>query len=719
MNLELLSPAGNFESVKVAIANGADAVYLGAKLFNARKRADNLDDDELFKACEYAHIFGKKVYLTVNTILGGDNFGDLYNLITSAISAKVDAYIIQDLGVLQFIKSHFSGLELHASTQMAIHNVQGCVMAKKLGFTRVVLSRETPLEEIRKIKESVDIELEYFIQGALCVAFSGNCYLSAALKGESGNKGRCLQLCRLPYVAKLGDKEIKKGFLLSAKDFNMSKRIKELADAGVISFKIEGRARRIGYNAIVTNAYRKIFDNIILEDKKPIDLDGINNDIKVAFNRGNYTEGYFNGNGNIIYDKIQGHIGNKIGKISRFEAGNKFNVVHICTKEDIVKGDSYKIIRDEKEICTIAPVDIKNKNGDYVITTTAKMQVGDEVYKIVDFNLENDLTNKMLKKPVNMCLVARPDENMKLIAQCDDISVEVIGDKALLAQNQPATMQSVYDSLSRLKETEFELAEFMAILNNVFIKKQDLNNLRKSAIELLKQKIIEKYNQKFQDVIVLKQYEKQPEIDEIIEKLNKNGKNLEKNNQIDVFLNNFIKRDRYFAEADCLKDAAQNKDFVNIYNVLFSEDIEIVKRYITKVCPKFVVVNNISHIEILKEIGYDGNIIVGPLLNIANIYAAGCISDFGVDAIILSPETYENDYSEIKQIQSLVTIKQNMKSMPLMTFVHCPIKNLYNSTCKNCMWQNGITMTLQSGEVLELCRVKLSRCYFNLYKKVD
>ena len=158
--LELLSPAGNLESVKIAINNGADAVYLGAKAFNARKNAENLDDNELKDACSYAHMFGKKVYLTVNTILQNDDFSALYELMLSAIDAKVDAFIIQDLGVLEFIKSNFSGLELHASTQMAIHNLEGACIAKQLGCSRIVLSRETPLYEIRRISENGEIELE-------------------------------------------------------------------------------------------------------------------------------------------------------------------------------------------------------------------------------------------------------------------------------------------------------------------------------------------------------------------------------------------------------------------------------------------------------------------------------------------------------------------------------------------------------------------------------
>ena len=244
------------KSFAAAVACGANAVYLGLGNFNARMKAQNFGTDSLRDVVKRAHFFGVKVYVTVNTILQNSELNELFLLVKAAIEAKVDAFLVQDLGVCKLLEENFEGIVLHASTQMGVHNLEGAKIAEKMGIKRVVLSRETTLDDIKAIKQNTSLQLEYFVQGALCVCFSGECYMSSLEQGASGNRGLCKQLCRLPYEARVGDVR-RKGYFLSARDLCLAESVKQLREAGISSFKIEGRMRREGYVAKAVSVYRK------------------------------------------------------------------------------------------------------------------------------------------------------------------------------------------------------------------------------------------------------------------------------------------------------------------------------------------------------------------------------------------------------------------------------------------------------------------------------
>ena len=197
--VELLAPCGDKNTFLVALNSGADAIYLGAKDFNARKKANNFTNQEIRECVKQAHLFGVKVYLTLNILIKNDEFDKVEKIVDEALDANIDAFIIQDLGLAYYLKNRYKNIVLHASTQMGVCNVEGAKLIEKMGFSRVVLSREVKLEDIIRIKKETKLEIEYFVQGALCVSFSGNCYLSSVTKNQSGNRGECLQLCRLPY----------------------------------------------------------------------------------------------------------------------------------------------------------------------------------------------------------------------------------------------------------------------------------------------------------------------------------------------------------------------------------------------------------------------------------------------------------------------------------------------------------------------------------------
>ncbi|MGN1329660.1 MAG: U32 family peptidase [Eubacterium sp.] len=277
MNFEILAPAGSMESLIAGVRSGANAVYLGGKLFNARRNAGNFDNEELKGAVEYCKQRGVKVYLTLNILISDDEIPLVYTAVKSALEAGVDAFIVQDLGVAKLIKEHFPQARLHGSTQMTIMSPSGAKMAEETGFSRIVLPREMTLEEIREMKESTDLELEIFVHGALCMSVSGQCYLSSMIGSRSGNRGLCAQPCRLPFTA--GGKE---SHALSLKDLSLIKDLSQLD--GITSLKIEGRMKRPEYvSAAVTAVKRAVDGDYSASDEFTL---------RSVFSRSGFTDGY-------------------------------------------------------------------------------------------------------------------------------------------------------------------------------------------------------------------------------------------------------------------------------------------------------------------------------------------------------------------------------------------------------------------------------------------
>lgn len=287
--LELLAPAGSLETLKAVIRAGADAVYLGGASFGARAYAKNFTDEEILEGIRYGHLHERKIILAVNTLLKERELEHaLYEFLRPCYEEGIDAVIVQDLGVLDFIQSNFPGLQIHASTQMTVTNAAGAMLLKKMGLQRMVTAREMSLEEIRRIHKQVDIELESFVHGALCYCYSGQCLMSSMLGGRSGNRGRCAQPCRLPYQVN-GRKTAP---VLSLKDLCTLPFLYELADSGVYSFKIEGRMKSPEYAAGVVEIYRKYMDSYLEDSRIPVEQ----KDLEILLDLGNrsgFTRGYY------------------------------------------------------------------------------------------------------------------------------------------------------------------------------------------------------------------------------------------------------------------------------------------------------------------------------------------------------------------------------------------------------------------------------------------
>lgn len=292
VSTELLAPAGSYESLRAAICAGADAVYVGGVSFGARAYANNLTEEEMIDAIQKVHLKGCKLYLTVNTLLKEKELEkQLYEYLLPFYREGLDAVIVQDLGVLQFIRTHFPGLAIHASTQMTITGVDGARMLSELGASRIVTARELSLSEIKEIHKIVDIEIESFVHGALCYSYSGQCLFSSILGGRSGNRGRCAQPCRLPYQTEMFPG--KEAYLLSPRDLCTIGKLPQIIESGVYSLKIEGRMKKPEYTAGVVSIYRKYLD-FYLEGKKDISVSKEDQaHLFELYNRGTFTQGYY------------------------------------------------------------------------------------------------------------------------------------------------------------------------------------------------------------------------------------------------------------------------------------------------------------------------------------------------------------------------------------------------------------------------------------------
>ena len=293
--LELLAPAGSLKTLKAVIHAGADAVYLGGSMFGARAYANNFNEEELLEAIRFGHIHGRKIILAVNTLLKEYELGQLYDYLHPYYEAGLDAVIVQDMGVMEFVKTHFPNLPIHTSTQMTITNVEGARLLKEQGVERVVTAREMSLEEIQRIHDEVGVELESFIHGALCYCYSGQCLFSSIIGGRSGNRGRCAQPCRLSYEVLQGEKSLTGHHatpILSLKDMCTLPFLYELADHGVYSFKIEGRMKTPEYAAGVVSIYRKYMDSYLDGSRIPMEKKDIRALLELG-NRGGFTNGYY------------------------------------------------------------------------------------------------------------------------------------------------------------------------------------------------------------------------------------------------------------------------------------------------------------------------------------------------------------------------------------------------------------------------------------------
>lgn len=497
--VELLAPVGDISCLKAAINAGCDAVYLAGKLFGARAFVNNFSDDELVYAIKYSHLYGVKVYLTVNTIIYEREVENFVNYIRFVHKNNIDAVIIQDLGMLDLIRKKFPNLEVHASTQMHIHNYEGALFAKKMGIKRVVIARETKLDVIKKIKDNIDIELECFIHGALCVSYSGQCLMSSLIGNRSGNRGTCSQCCRKPYdlYDKNNNKLNKDKYLLSMKDLCTLDNIDKIISSGVDSLKIEGRAKRPAYVYLVVSIYRKVIDQYYKTGKVNIENDYIN-ELKKIFNR-YFTRGFIlnEENSNIVNQKRPNHMGIEIGTV--VECFN--NYIKIKLSDKLSVNDGIRILGKEDNGLVINSMYVNNKRvltsnkGDIVsIKYNYKLSINSKVVLTSDSNKIKEI-NDILKKDDRKVLVdiyVSAILNERLVIKVSDgvNNISVSSDFLIEKANKCSTSKDmIIKQISKMGNTIYKIRDInIDMSSNVFINIKDINILRRDALELLNEK---------------------------------------------------------------------------------------------------------------------------------------------------------------------------------------------------------------------------------------
>ncbi len=508
--IELLSPVGDLDCLKAAVQNGADCVYFGASNFSARAFASNFDDLEL--AINYAKIRGVKTNLTLNTLIKNDEFEDAYNLAKKAYELGIDAIIVQDLGLATRLIKDFPDLPIHASTQMSIHNLQGTLKLQNLGFKRVVLARELCANEIEYICQNPNVEIECFIHGALCISYSGQCLFSSLVGGRSGNRGKCAQPCRLPYeLVQNGNETIDKGFLLSTKDLCGLDYIPFLINAGVTSFKIEGRMKTPEYVATVTRIYRKYIDLALSGNPYVID-EKDKKDLLQVFNRGLSSNGHLDKepNKNLIYPIKPNNMGLPLGIIQKY---NKTKG-HITLKlqEELCVGDCIST-QKENGSYNVSELMVKNKNikigniGNLVTIGRMKgnISVGDKVYKISSKVLKDNALNSFKtenrKIPLNIKLFIQNNKNISAVVNSCykydlyknlnfEYTFNIIPNTSI---NKPLDKDTIIKQFSKTNNSIYEFKKIEIILDdNLFLPISSLNDLRRTILENIEKQTLDK-----------------------------------------------------------------------------------------------------------------------------------------------------------------------------------------------------------------------------------
>ena len=493
--IEILSPAGSYAAFEAALKAGADAVYIGGSRFGARAYAENFAEEELIRAIREAHFYGRKLYLTVNTLLKEDEIDSLYDYLAPFYENGLDAVIVQDMGVVEYIRRYFPDLDIHASTQMTITGALGAQFVESQGITRVVPARELSLEEIRRIRQETDLEIECFVHGALCYCYSGQCLLSSMIGGRSGNRGQCAQPCRLPYTF-----NEKKKYFLSPKDICTLEIIPDLIEAGIDSFKIEGRMKKPEYVAGVTSLYRKYTDmylntgregfSVLPEDRQMLmDL----------YNRGGSSTGYFqtrNGKEMMSLDRPN-HAGVPAVKV-QYQKGRE---VHARTVTDLNAGDVLEITGGKNNY-TLGKAVKKGENITFLVQKQIRLTKGMLLNRIRNESLlqhiDTDIIGKKLQRPAVGSFTAKIGSPAVLLVSSGKASFQAATDEPVqAAQSRPMDKERICSQLRKTGNSEFHFRELTVEMDeNIFIPVQQLNLLRRSALEGLKEKLLSGYLRK-------------------------------------------------------------------------------------------------------------------------------------------------------------------------------------------------------------------------------
>jgi len=631
--MKIVAPAGNKDRFYAAIKGGAQEIYMGLQGFGARRNADNFTVDEFLEALDYAHLRNVRIFLTLNTIMRQKEMKFIYENLKKLYLSGLDAVIVQDLGFAKYIKDNFPNLEIHGSTQMTISDHKEINYLGTLGFKRVVLPRELSFEEIKNIRKNTKVELEVFVSGALCVCYSGNCYMSSFIGSRSGNRGLCAQPCRKLYCDDKGNR----GYFLSPKDQLLSSiEIKKIYEIGIDSIKIEGRMKDATYVYETVSYY-----NEILKGNNPVEK------TSKFFNRG-YTIPYFYGvDSDIINQDYSFHIGENLGKL-------KNNLLILST--DIILGDGIIFLdknHDKISGTYINKILVKNKDNfiekkfaskdDIILFNNIPKNtkyVFRNFSKKDSMNTEKILNNLEVKSKINMKFFGKKDNFLILYLEYiktnnEKISCEILSKiKLEKAKSKNTTREDIISKLEEIGNTSFYLNKInIDVDEDIFIPLSLLKNIKRDGIKLLEEKILESYKRK--------------NIDNTNNVYNKMENGLEKNIEIN------LKKEKDKNDNDIIISAIvsneEQKKLLENYNI---------KKIYYKTNPvkpnKNINKNEYFLASSLQDIINNKNdkITINWNLNIINQLTMEVLGDFSnVDTVILSPEMSLEDIKSIGKMR--------------------------------------------------------------------
>lgn len=658
---EILAPA-SVSTYKTAVLSGADAIYFGYGDLNARAGAENFSD--LHEVVSFCHLHNVKAYLTLNIMLKDVELDEAKRIVIEAEQAKIDAFIISDLVLLPIIRKN-SDAAIHASTQMGIHNSAGAKFLEKLGFDRVVLSRETTEKELVDILDNTELEVETFVQGALCIAFSGACLFSAMLTGKSGNRGRCTQLCRRFYSCEINGKAEAKGYLLSAKDICMASFYPILSDLNVDSLKIEGRLKGPEYVSTVTQLYSDLQKGVPF-DKEAEDK------LKICFNRGNFTRGYWD-NQDVVFPYFPNHIGLRCGRIVKIISKN---LVAVLSTRPLQKGDFLKVTRGTTDIGGMEVTGEKKIVDDRETFVCYNPNEGAQVGDIVSITKRDYSFEKTRKNVVEYAVRMVGGEDLHLIATCDGAVFEIKGPAVDIAQNAPLCAKDVETSFAKCGEEDFVLTAEKIIVKDAFMTKKDLNELRRKVIAYFKDKKINDY---------ARPPKKRPGSYRSATKVTGDFAEFERIEQLSELVlqsvDNVVYSPQQYDPDEAKKFYSLVKNDHNAVWIKFpiflpSESLERAKEYLEVF--DGAVAQNFAVMQLCLE--KEKPFVAGWAMNVAN--SKNPILNWSAQTV-LSAELKSSEIKDISKNRTPMPLVYAFGKIPLMYLNFCP-KRLVGKTCEQC-----------------------------------
>lgn len=643
--MKIVAPAGNMERFYAAVKAGAQEIYMGLKGFGARRNAENFTLEEYKEAIDYAHKRGVKIFLTLNTIMMEKEMEFLYPNLKVLYEHGLDAVIVQDLGYFKYMKENFPNMEYHGSTQMTVGNHYEAEYLRKLGFTRVVLPREMTFEEIKKIRENTSIELEIFVSGALCICYSGNCYMSSFIGSRSGNRGMCAQPCRKKYENSSGEK----GYLLSPKDQLLGfEEIKKLKDIGIESIKIEGRMKDPNYVFETVSYYRDLIDGIKAQEKS-----------SELFNRG-YSKGYFYGNDNYIMNKDYSYnLGKNLGLLSGKE---------LKLKSRVVLGDGIIYLSKDFEKLGGGYINkIELKNGDMsrksaeaneVIVLKDVPRGSKYVFKSYSKEVNDDAQSKMKKEEQRLLIsgsfIGHIGEKpvLELVAKNNlgiEVAVKVIGEKEIeKASKKSLTSEELREKISEMGDSTFTLGELSCDIDEgIFMPLSVLKSLRRDCVEKLEKELVESYRRKAGNRYSLPIVEEKPREIELVAIVS----NLVQENIVKKYgIEKIYKRGIDIAkEGSLIEHDLNSKLASNLYQLLENNNDKVMVNWNLNITNRYSV-------EVLAETGKVESVIISPELSFEKIKELGKTS---VKKAILGYSRLKGMYIELPLFEKEREILKN------------------------------------------------------------